>query len=159
VVRRPTTWLVLVLAVALGAVLLWPDGWAVNRLVVHVYVFFLDRGMPQAVRPEHYAAVLNVLAFVPFGWLGVVWWRRPPWAVVGVLGALSVLVETAQLWPALHRDASPVDVVLNVAGAVAGALAGSVALRRSEERLDALEGAGGDEAVDERRHPGGDGAG
>ncbi len=146
--RRLTTTLAVVLAVGLGLVLLWPDGWVVNRLVVDVYVFFLARGMPQAVTPEHYAAALNVLAFVPFGWLGVVGLRRRPWVVVAALAAVSMLVESVQLWPALHRDASPLDVVLNVTGAVVGALAGSLAIRRSGRGGD-REDAGRDEPVDE----------
>ena len=37
------------LAVVLAAALLWPDGAAVNRGVVRLYVFFLDRGMPSSV--------------------------------------------------------------------------------------------------------------
>lgn len=147
--RRVGTVVALVLAVALGAVLLWPDGWAVNRLVVRIYVFFLDLGMPQAVTPEHYAAGLNVLAFVPLGWLGVAALRRRPWQVVGVLTAASVVVETAQLLPVLGREASIGDVVCNAGGAALGALLASVQVGRRVPR----EHAGGDEAVDERRDP------
>ena len=50
--RRVGTVLAVGVAVLLVAVLLWPDGEAVNRAVVRVYVFFLDRGMPQAVTPD-----------------------------------------------------------------------------------------------------------
>ncbi len=152
--RRLTTALAVVLAVALGLVLLWPDGWVVNRAVVDVYVFFLERGMPQAVTPDHYAAALNVIAFVPFGWLGVAWLRRRPWVVVAALAAVSTLVELVQLWPALHRESSPLDVLLNVCGAAAGALLGSLATRGG--RPEDLQDPGRDEPVDERGHPGAD---
>ncbi len=74
--RRVGTVLALVFAVLLGGVLFWPDGSLVNRGVVEVYVVLLDAGVPPAVRPEHYGAALNVVAFVPLGWLGVAWLRR-----------------------------------------------------------------------------------
>ena len=106
--------------------LLWPDGWAVNRLVVRIYLVFLDLGVPGSVTPEHYAALLNVLAFAALGWVGVAVLRRRPWVVVAVLSAASVLVETAQLWPALRREPSLVDVACNVTGALVGAGAASL---------------------------------
>lgn len=146
--RRVGTGVAVVLALVLGAILLWPDGWAVNRLVVRLYLVLLDLGVPAAVTPEHYAALLNVLAFVPLGWLGVAALRRRPWVVVGTLAAASVLVETAQLWPGLRREASLVDVVCNVAGAAVGVLAASVVAGRAR-RAEGLEDPGGDEVLDE----------
>ncbi len=146
--RRVGTAVAVVLAVVLGAILLWPDGWAVNRLVVRLYLVLLDLGVPAAVTPEHYAVLLNVLAFVPLGWLGVAALRRRPWVVLGVLTAASVLVETAQLWPGLHREASLVDVLCNVAGAAVGVLAASAVAGRAR-RTDGLEEPGGDEVLDE----------
>ncbi len=150
--RRVGTVLAVVLAIALGALLLWPDGWMVNRLVVRVYVVLLDLGVPPSVRPEHYAAALNVLVFVPLGWLGVSALRRPAWLVVAVLAGASAVVETVQLWPGLGREASLFDVACNTLGAGLGALAASAAARRRPGD----EHAGGDEALDERRHPGRD---
>lgn len=123
-----------VLAGLLGLALLWPDGAAVNRAVVAVYVFFLERGMPQAVLPEHYAGLLNVLAFVPLGWLGVVALHRRVRTTVLALAGLSVLAELAQLLPVVHREPSLTDVVANTTGALAGALLGSLA--RDEPRGD-----------------------
>ena len=154
--RRSGTAVAVGAAVVLVGILLWPDGWAVNRLVVRVYVVFLDLGVPPAVTPEHYAALLNVLAFVPLGWLGVAVLRRRPWVVVAALGAASALVETAQLWPGLRREPSLVDVACNVAGAALGVLAASVVAGRARRRVDGLEDAGGDEVVDEAPDPRGD---
>ncbi len=146
--HRLGTVLAALLGVALGTVLLWPDGALVNRGVVAVYVFMLYRvGVPAWVGPEHYAAALNVLALVPFGWLGVVWLRRRVVLVVAVLGGASVLVETLQLLPVLHRQASLLDVACNTGGALLGALAGSLVVRHE---------AAGDELVDEGSHVGRD---
>lgn len=129
--RWGTTALAAVLAAALLAVLLWPEGWSLNRAVVAVYVFFLNLGVPAWVTPEAYAVVLNVLAFVPLGWLGVALLRRRPLAVVVVLAILSVAVELVQTLPGLSRDPSAVDVVLNTTGAVLGAGLGRLTRRRA----------------------------
>ncbi|NHA68795.1 VanZ family protein [Phycicoccus flavus] len=147
--RRAGVVLAAVAAVVLGLAVLWPDGSLVNRGVVAVYVFFLQRGMPQAVLPEHYAAVLNVLGFVPLGWLGVVLLRRGVLAVTLGLGALSVLVELVQLLPVLQREASLLDVACNTGGALVGALVAS----RADQQPH------GDEGVDERRDVRGDDVG
>lgn len=150
--RRVGAAVAVVLAVVLCAVLFWPDGWVVNRVVVHVYLVFLDLGVPAAVTPEHYAALLNVLAFAALGWLGVAVLGRRPWVVVAVLAATSAVAETTQLWPALRREPSLVDVACNVTGAVIGAGAASLlrglALRRAE-RADRPQDPGGDEVVEE----------
>jgi VanZ family protein len=143
--RRAGTVVAAVLAVLLGALVLWPDGERVRRLVLDVYLFFLQRGVPPSVTPEHYAAALNVLAFVPLGWLGVALGRRPR-TVVLALAAASGLVETLQLLPFLHRDASLLDVACNTAGAAVGALAASAVVGRGGRRL---EDAGGEESLDE----------
>lgn len=145
-VRRPGTGVAVVLAVLLVPVLLWPDGEAVRRVVVDGYVVLLERGMPPAVRPEHYAAVLNVLAFVPLGWLGVAALRRRVATTVLVLAGASALVELVQLLPVLDREASLLDVACNTAGAALGALAAS-RVREDPRR---------DEVVDEAGHVVGD---
>lgn len=142
--RRVGTVLALVFAVLLGGVLFWPDGSLVNRAVVEVYVVLLNAGVPPSVRPEHYGAALNVVAFVPLGWLGVAWLRRRVLVVVAVLAAFSTSVELLQLLPFLHRDATPLDVACNTAGALLGALLGS--LVRDEPAVD--------EPVDEGRDVG-----
>lgn len=132
--RRAGRWGATVLAAVLLAgvlaVLLWPEGWSLNRAVVAVYVFFLHLGVPASVTPEAYAVVLNVLAFVPLGWLGVVLLRWRPVVVVGALATLSVLVELVQGLPGVSRDPSALDVVLNGAGAVLGAGIGHLTRRR-----------------------------
>jgi glycopeptide antibiotics resistance protein len=108
------------LALVVLAILLWPNGYAVNRGVVAVYAFFLQLGVPPWVKPEAYAALLNVLAFVPLGWLGVVAIGRRPLVVAASLVVLSVTVELAQALPGLARDTSVGDVVLNGLGGLLG---------------------------------------
>ena len=104
--HRGASALAVVLTVLTVAVLLWPDGWVVNRGVVRVYVFFLERGMPQRVTPEDYAVLLNVAVFVPLGWIGVAMLRWPPAGVAWSLTAASAAVELVQALPAFGRDPS-----------------------------------------------------
>lgn len=144
------TVLAVVLAVGLGALLLWPDGEAVRRLLLDVYLFGLRRGVSPRIGPEVYAAALNVLAFVPLGWIGVASWRRRAGTVAAVLVALSVGAELAQATPWLGRDPNVLDVVCNAAGAVAGVLLASVGGRRHDHDT------GIHEPCDEPLHPGPD---
>lgn len=124
--HRGWTALALALSLVTAVAVLWPDGWVVNRAVVQVYVFFLERGMPQSVTPETYATLLNVLAFVPLGWLGVSLLRRRVPTVALALLVLSVAVEVVQSLPGLSRVPSAVDVLLNAAGGLLGAVLGAV---------------------------------
>jgi glycopeptide antibiotics resistance protein len=155
--RAPVVALTVVVVVLLGVVLLWPDGGVVNRAVVRLYVVLLDRGMPAWVTPDVYAGLLNVVLFVPLGWLGVSLLRWPPVRVVLGLAAFSAAVELVQALPALGRDASVGDLVCNTLGAALGAAGASVVHRR---RLDGAAGAGdqprGDQPVDEGRDVRGD---
>jgi glycopeptide antibiotics resistance protein len=151
--RRLGTALAVALAVVLGAVVLWPNGEQVRRVILDVYLFFLHRGVPGWVTPEWYANALNILVVVPLGWLGVVALRQPPVRVVALLAGASALVETLQLLPALHREASLLDVACNAAGALVGAWLGSVAVRRGG--VD-VQHAGSHQLVEERRDVGSD---
>ncbi|WP_392544990.1 VanZ family protein [Oryzobacter telluris] len=132
--RRAGGWVAAGVTAVIGlgvlAVLLWPDGYAVNRAIVAVYVVFQRLGVPGSVTPEVYAAVLNVLAFVPLGWLGVVALRRRPSAVFAALVLMSVGVEAVQALPGLARDPSVVDVVLNGLGAALGVGLGTLVRSR-----------------------------
>ena len=149
--------LAVVLAVLLVVVLLWPDGWVLNRAVVRVYVFFLDRGMPQRVTPEDYAVVLNVAVFVPLGWIGVALLRWPPAGVAWTLTAASVAVELVQALPIVGRDPSLLDVASNALGAVLGVVAASVVGRRRHRQNGAVDDQPGvEEPGDERGDVGGD---
>lgn len=141
--------LAVVLAVVLGALLLWPDGEAVRRLLLDVYLFGLQRGVSPRVGPEVYAAALNVLAFVPLGWIGVALLRRRAVTVAVVLVALSTGAELAQATAWLGRDPNVLDVACNGAGAVLGVLLASVGRGRHDD-------AGIHEPGDEPLHPGPD---
>ena len=131
--HRAGTAIALALAVVVLAALLWPEGYAVNRAIVRVYAAGLRLGVPSSVTPEDYALLLNVLAFVPLGWLGVVALRGRPVVVVAALVGLSVAVELVQALPGVARDPSVGDVVLNGLGALAGAGLGLLARHRERE--------------------------
>ena len=155
--RRAAMVLAVVLAVVLGAALLWPDGAAVNRGVVRLYVFFLDRGMPSSVTPEAYSVLLNVLAFALLGVIGVALLRWPPVRVALLLTAFSAAVELLQALPSIGRDPSLLDVACNALGAVVGVVAASVVRRRRHGGGGAAhDQAGIHETGDERRDVGGD---
>jgi len=142
-----------VVVVLLLGLLLWPDGLALNRAVVRLYVFFLERGMPAAVTPDVYAVLLNVLVFALLAGIGVLVLRRRPLPVTGVLVAFSVAVELFQALPGVARDPSLLDVACNALGAALGAGLASV-LRPHAGRGD---GGSGDQAgVDQPGHEGRD---
>ena len=102
--------------------------------------FFTRRvlGNSRSVIPRDWYAtkdiVLNLLAFVPFGFLTFIYyretstgqWLRP--IVIGTLtgAALSLVTEVGQVWLPT-RDSSLLDLALNTAGTGIGAfLAGSI---------------------------------
>lgn len=105
------------------ALLAWPNGWAINRISVWVYVQLLPY-VQRGVLPEHYAALLNVLAFtVLVGLLAAAVPRLHPLAAAALATGLSVLAEAGQ-WLLLsgQREAGLADVVANTSGALIGAL-------------------------------------
>jgi glycopeptide antibiotics resistance protein len=122
-------WVVRALAMGVAAVLtvllLWPDGAAVRLVILRIYLFGLHHGVPSSLGPEFYAAVLNVLVFVPIGWAGVVLLRRRPLTVSLAILAMSAGVELVQTLPVLARQPSVVDVVCNSLGGLVGALVGA----------------------------------
>jgi len=125
-----------VLAVAAGcagfAVLfLWPGAGPVEWVVDALYDVLLAHGVSPHVLPDDYGAALNVVAFVPLGWLGVSRLRWHPARVVLALVGLSVAIEAVQELPWLDRASSVQDVACNTLGAVIGVALGSVALARS----------------------------
>lgn len=141
-----------VLGVALAALLLWPDGEAVRRLLIDLYLVGLRSGVPPRIGPEVYAAALNVLVFVPLGWAGVAVLRRRPVTVALGLLALSAAVEAAQALPVLGRVPSVLDVACNAAGGLVGAVLASVVVGRGGDDEDTRV----DESGDEVLHPGPD---
>jgi VanZ family protein len=125
-----------VLTVAAGfagfAVLfLWPGAGPVEWVVDALYDVLLAHGVPSHVLPDDYGAALNVLAFVPLGWVGVSWLRWHPARVVLALVALSVGIEAVQELPWLDRTSSAQDVACNALGAVVGVVLGSLSVARS----------------------------
>ncbi len=134
---RPTPAVWARFGVALSTILvlaftLFPNRYAVNRLFVEVYVFFLYwLGVNRS--PEDYHAAAHVLAFVVTGVLLVLAWPRV--RAVWWLVVLATFSATAQY--VKHRlipeEGDLNDVLLNVAGAVVGVLIG-VGWRRLRER-------------------------
>lgn len=96
------------------------DAWGLNRLTVRLYVAF-GPVAPAGLRPEDYGIALNVLLFVPLGWLLARATRRAAWVVVLLALPASAAAELVQLG-FLDRQAEVVDVVANAAGALVGAL-------------------------------------
>ena len=119
---------------------LWPGAGPVEWVVDALYNFLLAHGVSSHVLPDDYGAALNVVAFVPLGWLGVSRLHWHPALVVLGLVALSVGIEAAQALPWLERTSSVQDVACNTLGAVIGVALGSLALarsRRTARRRDA----------------------
>jgi glycopeptide antibiotics resistance protein len=155
--RRVATVLAVVLSAVLVAALLWPDGWALNRGVVRLYVFFLELGVPPSVTPDAYAVLLNVLVFAVLGAIGVALLGWPPARVALLLTAFSAAVELVQALPSVGRDPSLLDVVCNALGAVIGAVTASLVRRRRHHGEGPThDQAGIHEPGDEGRDVGGD---
>lgn len=124
--RRTLRVLTATIALGVSALLLWPNQAWVPHLVNGLHDRFLGLGVPASIRPGHYEAALNVMAFVPLGFAAVVLLRRPLWQVVVALLALSVGAEIVQALPVMDRQPSLRDVLTNGTGAVLGTIAGSV---------------------------------
>ncbi|MFL6081596.1 MAG: VanZ family protein [Ornithinibacter sp.] len=151
------TGLAALVAALLVVLLVWPDGDLMNRAVVRVYVFFLGLGMPQSVRPEVYAVLLNVAVFVLLGWLGVALAGWPAVRTAIGLTVLSAAIELFQALPGMGRDPSLLDVACNALGAGIGVTVASVVRRRRAGVAGAtLDQPGVDQGGHERRDVGGD---
>lgn len=96
------------------------DAWGLNRFTVRLYVA-VGPVAPAGLRPEDYGTALNVLLFVPLGWLLARATRRAASVVVLLALIASAAAELVQLG-FLDRQAEVVDVVANGAGALVGAL-------------------------------------
>ena len=60
---------------------LWPGAGPVGWVVDALYDFLLAHGVSSHVLPDDYGAALNVVAFLPLGWLGVSrLGGTPPWS-------------------------------------------------------------------------------
>lgn len=116
-------------AVSALAVLLWRDGEQVRQLLLRVYLFGLnDLGLPSWVTPGTYAALGNVLLFVPFGVAVAALVARPgrPLSMVGAAAGAGLLVSVAIEWVQTRSGWQRVpelsDVLLNSGGALLGAV-------------------------------------
>lgn len=109
-----------------AALLLWPDGEQVRRLLLDVYLYGLnDLGVPATVTPEHYAALANALLFLPVTLGAVVWRGRRRAALILLLGcSAGFAAEYFQASLGLARVAEASDALLNAAGAAVGTGAG-----------------------------------
>ncbi len=105
-------------------VVAWPNAWAVNRAVVHVWQIGVTNGWydPSTFSPEAFALVLNVVLFVPLVVLAAASFPHVPlWAWVVTALVASGLIEAAQLLGG-GRDATVLDIACNTGGALLGAL-------------------------------------
>jgi hypothetical protein len=133
-VSRPTPWLLAggaAACVAVAVVVFLPTSQLPSE-VVHVISRELHhaRAPRWAWDPTLWERLLNVLLFVPIGFLGVPLrpkWALWRWAAAGLVA--SVTIEVVQvLMPG--RDGSAWDVVANTAGAFVGALIARVTVDR-----------------------------
>ena len=128
--RRPTLWLLAAGAAAAVAFVVFLPTSQLPSEMVHVISRELHHaGAPRwAWDPGLWERLLNVVLFMPVGFLGVLLRPRWPtwaWAVVGLVASLAI--ETVQvLMPG--RDGSGWDVATNTTGAFAGALLSRAAL-------------------------------
>lgn len=103
-----------------GMLVLWQDGWGINRLNVRIWAALLTPfGLHRHITPEQFAVVMNVVLVVPVGFALYLLWHRWWWALVILAGSIGV--EAYQLRIGT-RDASVLDVVTNTAGGVIGIL-------------------------------------
>lgn len=114
----------------LAALVFTPIAWALNRFTVRLYVLFRYTWpiAPDWALPEHYGLLLNVVLFVPFGYLaarltGWSWWQASLTAL-----ATSVGIEVVQL--GLDREPSWADVATNTLGGCLGAILAALIARR-----------------------------
>ncbi len=85
--------------------------------------------------PELWAALFNVVLFLPVGVLGVLvrpGWSLGRWALVGLV--VSSAIELTQGLFLSGRDADPVDVLTNTVGTVLGAWLATRWLARGQHR-------------------------
>ena len=108
----------------------WPNGWAINRLVVRIY-FSLDLERLGDLLPLDapgrldFSTLLNAIMLAPFAMLAVLALPRLRWWWVAVGGAAcAVAIETIQAVFLPGREGSVIDAVTNSTGALAGALTG-----------------------------------
>lgn len=116
-----------------AGLVLFPDGWTVNRLNVRIWSFLVfDLGLPTSITPGDMEVFWNVVMFVPLGLsLTLI---RPSWWWILALSALSAAVETAQLLILTGRSADPLDWAANSLGAGLGVLLAYVVLRLTVSR-------------------------
>ncbi len=109
--------------VAGGVLVLWPSGWAVNRLVVFLYYRAVQPlGLAEMISLDRFDDLLNVALFVPLvAALTIIrrtWW----WVVAGVV--LSGGIELFQALVMTQRYGTVTDVISNSCGVLIGALIG-----------------------------------
>lgn len=114
----------------LAALVFTPISWALNRFTVRLYVLFRYTWpiAPDWALPEHYGLLLNVVLFVPLGYLMVrLTGRSGWWAIVAALAG-SLGIEAVQL--GLDREPSWADVATNTLGGGLGAVLATLISRR-----------------------------
>ena len=121
-VRRAAVALLLAFPIGAAWLTLNPDGWAINRLNVQIWIMLLGPvGLTGAVTPEQFATVMNVVLFlIPFTAVAILrprWW----WVLLGF--AITCAIESWQ-WVIGSRDASLEDIVMNTLGAALGVALG-----------------------------------
>lgn len=117
-------------SLAIAFLVLWPNGWAINRLVVRIYFSLgLERlgDLLPLEAPDRldFGTLLNTMMLAPLAMLAVLALPRSRWWWVALGGAAcAVLIETIQAVFLPGREGSVIDAVTNSIGALVGTLIG-----------------------------------
>lgn len=121
--------ILLATVVAVGSLLTTADGWGVNRLNVAVWQALLGPvGLTRFITPEAFAALMNIVLFIPIGFALHLLIRTRWWILA--LAMASIAVETYQFSMGT-RIASIGDVVTNTLGGAIGVLTGRAVVQRA----------------------------
>lgn len=132
--QRRVRWGVLAVLVVVGAsiglLVLWPNGWTINRLVVWLYfeggVFRQGRWLPLDDPGRFdFSDLLNVIMMVPLAaGLLLAFPRLRPWLAAATVIGVSAAIELTQLLLIDGRMASWRDLATNSIGGLLGAALG-----------------------------------
>lgn len=109
----------------------WPDGSAIHRLNLDLWLALRRMGLPRWITPDHTEQVFNVLAFaIPVAITLVVLPRLRVWRVVAVGIGASMSIELVQGYLLNARKMDWLDCAANSLGVVLGAVV-AIVLRRA----------------------------
>lgn len=113
-----------VMLVPLALIAFWPRpvDQPIQGQIAVVFDLLHRNGIPSWFNYKFLEAFANTVLFVPYGFVGALAFPNKRWWQIGALGlALSGCMELGQLLFLPGRSSTPLDLVMNMAGAVTGA--------------------------------------